>query len=479
MFSRLRSRLWVSYFIIVIVVLIIVGVGIAYSIQRNELLVRNTGIRLRLIGVELRPFLLEQLRQNPDQVNPNLKTLAEKQQYRLVLLTADGKIIADSGEGNAPTIPTITPSLNLPSDDDPIGISSFVDRKETTWLYITVFLKPDTYLLVIAVRPPLNLRTLLRDGIATPIIQAAIVAIFLAFLMGLAITRWISYPVQRMALIAHHYKTGENITIPEEGPKEIQELAHAFNTMMLRVQSSQQSQKDFIANVSHELKTPLTSIQGFAQAIMDGTVQAPMEIQKSAGVIYDESEKMSRLVMDLLSLSRLESGIAGLLRTQVDLVIIIQDVCEKFRIHADQTQIEIRDEISTIPMIIGDADRLSQVFSILIDNALKFTPQGGYISLRSEIIPEFVIIHVIDSGPGINIADQDRIFERFYQADKSRQGGSKKGVGLGLPIARQIVLLHGGNIWVESSQGSGSDFVVKLPVSLPDDVISNTKKVVS
>jgi signal transduction histidine kinase len=86
---------------------------------------------------------------------------------------------------------------------------------------------------------------------------------------------------------------------------------------------------------------------------------------------------------------------------------------------------------------------------------------------------------MIDSGPGVNKADQDRIFERFYQADKSRQGSSKKGVGLGLSIARQIVLSHGGKIWIESSPGFGSDFVVKLPVSLPDDVISNTKKVVS
>ena len=128
-----------------------------------------------------------------------------------------------------------------------------------------------------------------------------------------------------------------------------------------------------------------------------------------------------------------------------------------------------------MPPIIGDGDRLSQVLANLVDNALKYTPPGGKITLSVAAEGDWAILRITDTGPGIPADEQERIFERFYQLDKSRRGGSGRGVGLGLPIAREIVRAHSGSLWVESSPGQGSIFVIKIPFVLPDDITLNQK----
>ena len=237
-------------------------------------------------------------------------------------------------------------------------------------------------------------------------------------------------------------------------------------------------QTDFVANVTHELKTPLTSIQGFAQAILDRTAGDEAKRQQAARIIYDEAGRMHRMVLDLLDLARLDAGTLDLQRAQVDLLALINDTVEKFTTQARQAGVTLRVDTEALPPITGDGDRLAQVFTNLVDNALKFTPPGGQISLRASPSDDFVAISISDSGAGIPTEAIPHIFERFYQADPSRKGGERHGSGLGLAIAREIVQAYGGEISVESEPGRGSTFRVRLPrtVSGATTVLSKRRK---
>jgi len=268
---------------------------------------------------------------------------------------------------------------------------------------------------------------------------------------------------------------GQYPVLAPSGPREIFDLTQSLNDLSQQVQTSQQAQRDLIGNISHELKTPITAIQGFSQAILDGTVTSPAALQEAATVMSVESDRMHRLVSDLLTLTRLEGGIADLHRAPVDLNALLHHAQTRFSLQARQSGVELVVLSGAVPPIIGDGDRLSQVLANLVDNALKYTPPGGKITLSVAAEGDWAILRITDTGPGIPADEQERIFERFYQLDKSRRGGSGRGVGLGLPIAREIVRAHSGSLWVESSPGQGSVFVIKIPFVLPDDITLNQK----
>jgi two-component system sensor histidine kinase ResE len=217
------------------------------------------------------------------------------------------------------------------------------------------------------------------------------------------------------------------------------------------------------------LKTPLTSIQGFAQAMLDGAVADDDSRNRAAQVIYDESDRLRRLVEDLLDLARLDAGQIEFVRQPVNVEALLKSVVDKLVIPAGEKNIELVDRVNDLPTMVGDGDRLAQVFTNLVDNAIKHTPEGGKVVVRGDTASGWISIHVDDSGAGIPSEDLSRIFERFYQVDKARSGGKGRGVGLGLAISRQIVESHGGRIVAQSSVGKGSRFTVQLPIIRPDD----------
>lgn len=251
--------------------------------------------------------------------------------------------------------------------------------------------------------------------------------------------------------------------------REVQELAIAFNEMVTQVQTSQQIQKEFLANVSHELKTPLTSIQGFAQAMLDGTVEDSESRDHAAKVIYEETDRLGRLVEDLLDLARLDAGQIEFDRHPVDLSILLQSIIDRMSLSAAEKSVQLERDLDGLAPMIGDGDRLAQVFTNLLDNAIKHTPEGGTVRLHGETEAGWISIHVDDSGRGIPNEDLSHIFERFYQVDKARRGGKGRGVGLGLAISRQIVEAHGGRLVAQSAIGKGSRFTVQMPIVQPFD----------
>ena len=214
------------------------------------------------------------------------------------------------------------------------------------------------------------------------------------------------------------------------------------------------------------MKTPLTSIQGFAQALLDDTANTPESRKQAAQIIYDESGRMHRMALDLLDLARLEGGIADLKMADVDMKALLQNIIEKFTPRAQRADVALQlKTVDNLPVLIGDGDRLAQVFTNLVDNALKFTPEGGQVTLSAENAGAEMELSITDTGPGIPKEALPRIFDRFYQVDESRAGGEEHGTGLGLAIAKEIIQAHGGRIGVRSGSGQGTAFTIHLPLN--------------
>ena len=221
--------------------------------------------------------------------------------------------------------------------------------------------------------------------------------------------------------------------------------------------------KDFVANVSHELRTPLTSVKGYAETLSEGKIEDFSKITSFAGIILKHANRLSALVDDLLSLTHLESDTEAPAKKEMDLKEVLESVVLIVKPSAEGKDLTI--DMEAVPRdlkVFADRDRISQALINLLDNAVKYTPKGGLISVSATEVEEEIHITVADTGIGIPKEDLDRIFERFYRVDKNR---SRKmgGTGLGLSIVKHIVKGHGGSIWVQSISEEGSAFTFSLP----------------
>ena len=223
---------------------------------------------------------------------------------------------------------------------------------------------------------------------------------------------------------------------------------------------------DFIANVSHELRTPISLLQGYSEAILDDMVTSEEEKNEMIRIINDESNRMGRLVTELLDLARLEAGYLSIYKEDVFIIPTIERITQKFEKIAKEKQIQLSMQYSTNPNLLLkiDEDRMEQVLTNLIDNALRHTPENGSVTVHVEELEKHLTISVADTGYGIPKEDLPYVFERFYKADKARTRG-KGGTGLGLAIAKNIVERHEGYLSVESTVGKGTTFFIKLPLT--------------
>jgi len=222
---------------------------------------------------------------------------------------------------------------------------------------------------------------------------------------------------------------------------------------------------DFIANVSHELRTPIAMLQGYSEAILDDVVTSDDDRKEMTKIIYEESQRMGRLVTDLLDLARMESGRMRLYKEKVLINTVIKRITQKFTQSAKESSVHLQFKSTIVDdlLIEIDEDRIEQVLTNLIDNAIRHTPNEGNVTIRVEKEKAFVKISVEDTGTGIPQEDLPYVFERFYKADKSRTRG-KGGTGLGLAIAKNMVEAHDGNISVNSTENLGTTFVFNLPI---------------
>ena len=455
MFSSLRARLWLSYAFLIVTALVVVAIVLILYLVSNPVLFRQGEARLKAAeGVlSAQPDLGSQAIPS-DRINAVAQAFA----VRVLVFNQNGALMRDSTPGDPaialpiePLVPRIAP-----------GIRDFSGK---FWLYSIKQLSDGNWLMVAAPRPKVAIITILTDELLRPLAEGGLIALLLSLILAFLISRWVADPLQQMIAISRTIPADRVEPVAERGPGEVRELTRSFNAMLERVQSSQNSQRNFVANVSHELKTPLTSIQGFAQAIMDGTAATPEARHQAAAVIYKEAGRMHRMALDLLDLARLDAGTADLKMSPVDVTGLLRAVVEKFEPMAAQANVRFELEMaSDLTAMNADGDRLAQVFTNLVDNALKFTPPGGTITIRAVQDRGEVQVSVADTGQGIASDAIPHIFDRFFRADSARSGGAQHGAGLGLAIVQEIVAAHGGRISVRSSAGRGTAFLVHLPL---------------
>ncbi|MGN0487537.1 MAG: sensor histidine kinase [Acutalibacteraceae bacterium] len=289
----------------------------------------------------------------------------------------------------------------------------------------------------------------------------ALVVVFIAIYL---ITRGIIKPLSEMQEVVRHFAKGEFEYRANENydKKDFRELAKALNKMAYELAIDEEAQRSFIANVSHELKTPMTTIGGFVDGILDGTIP-PQEEKKYLTVVSSEVKRLSRMVVSMLNLSKIESGEVQLSPIQYDVSKQIFETLLSFEKKINEKNIEILGfENMNEVMIEADRDLIQQVIYNLLDNAVKFTPENGKITIFASCNEENTKVAIRNSGAGISQEELARIFERFYKVDKSRSFDTN-GVGLGLYIVKTIVNMHDGEITADSKQGEYTEFSFVIP----------------
>jgi signal transduction histidine kinase len=289
---------------------------------------------------------------------------------------------------------------------------------------------------------------------------AFLVAILVVGAVAVYFSRRITQPVLELADAADEIAAGNYaVDVPEvPGGGEIQHLADRFGQMASRLSEAEEQERNFLMSVSHELRTPLTAIRGHVEALREGLADDPDARAQSLDVIASEAGRLERLVGDVLDLAKLDARRFTVLREEVDMAGLLERAYTVFGDEARRRKIDYRREVASRPVIVSDGDRVLQIVSNLLDNAFRWTPDGGTIELSLRAQDGTVAVGVSDTGPGIMVEERERIFRPFW----SRDGG---GTGLGLAIARELAVALGGRIELDSTPGEGSRFELVLPAA--------------
>ena len=290
------------------------------------------------------------------------------------------------------------------------------------------------------------------------------VALVLSGAVGLVFSGAIARPLRRLTVAAGQVAKGQlDQQVPVLSRDEMGQLSQAFNEMTARLKAARQMQTDFVADVSHELRTPLTSVKGLIETLQDGAADDPQARNRFLDTVAGETDRLIRLVNDLLLLSRVDSQALVLHTSTVDPIPLIQTAVDQLAPKAAAQSLTVEVETGPdVPTVQVDPDRLTQVMLNLLDNALSYSPPGETVTVLVEAETEAVKIHVRDHGIGIPPKDLSHIGDRFYRSDRARsrsQGGS----GLGIAIARALIELHGGTLHIQSQVGQGTTVTLTLP----------------
>jgi two-component system, OmpR family, sensor kinase len=308
---------------------------------------------------------------------------------------------------------------------------------------------------VILLRPRSTVSSLLSPYVWGLLIAAAAGGL-LAALAAFLLARRISRPVDRIAAAARTLTGGTHPDpVPVEGAAEIATLAIAFNALASQLRQAQEAERNFLLSVSHELKTPLTAIRGYAEAVEDDAVDA----REAAATVASEARRLERLVKDLLDLARMNRTDFGVTNSEIDLTEVVEDAVRRYEQQAESFGVELRAVADGPAPAVADADRVLQVVSNLVENALRLTPEGGEV----RVVAAPGELRVEDTGPGLAADDAEHAFERFYLHE--RYGRERQvGTGLGLAIVKELTLAMGGTVDVESRPGTLTVFTVRLRV---------------
>jgi two-component system OmpR family sensor kinase/two-component system sensor histidine kinase BaeS len=304
-------------------------------------------------------------------------------------------------------------------------------------------------------------QTQFLERVRQALVIAALAATAAALVIGGLLFHSIVAPLHRLTIASQAIADGDlTVRAPVLGQDEVAQLANAFNQMAESLARAEEARRNQTADVAHELRTPLTVLQGAIEAMLDGVYPTDRENLLTA---LTQARTLTRLVEDLRLLALADAGQLQLYKAPLNLEAFLSETVKAYQLPAQEREASLTLETSSnLPLVEADRDRLAQVMGNLLNNALRYTPQGGQIRVRTTVREHEVIVSVTDSGPGISSEELPHLFERFWHSDQDRRQATS-GSGLGLAIARSLIEAHGGRIWPESIEGEGSTFSFTLP----------------
>ena len=377
---------------------------------------------------------------------------------RLLLLRADHVVVYDSQDSLLGH--QISIAAGVPSRASLEGHSYFVAARQ-----IPPGQDPLHASYVVLAQPQTFAASAAAGELASRLLEAGGAALVVAMLLVLLISQSLTRPLTQLASAAEDIAAGNySRRVSIKGQDEIGMLGSAFNRMGEAVERARKVQRDFLANVSHELKTPLTSLIGFSQALVDGSLLNENERTRAATIVHEESERVLRMAQELLDLARVEAGSISLHITAVDLGGQLQQELEIVRPRARARELSLNLNVpDDIPPVAADQERLHQILDNLLDNAVKYAPVGSTINAAARLSGGSVET-VVSNPAGVHRPDPDRMFDRFYRADPSRSAAAG-GVGLGLSISRELAAAMKGRLWADFDDSGNLRMHLMLPAA--------------
>jgi signal transduction histidine kinase len=455
MIHSLQFRILLAF---ILVILVAIGTVSIFVLQNTGSELEQFDIRTERIQTERTGMLLSYYfylnNMSWDGVQTAVDQLGSSEEMHIVVTDADGIMVADSEGGSlGEEFRTNAPGtkLFLPKPP-PMGGGMMTSTPDT--LIGTLYINPES------ARP---LTQTLATTINRFLLWGGLLAIAIALILTLVLSRRISAPIRVLTSTARKLGKGDfSQRVPSKGKGEIAELSQAFNSMADDIERNEKLRQNLVADTAHELRTPLSNLRGYLEAIKDDVIKPDATTINS---LYEEATLLTRLVDDLQELALAEASELKLVLQADDISEVIKQAVVSSQSQSNDKGISLNMELpDKLPLCEIDSQRIAQVLHNLISNAITHTPRDGIVTISARESGQYVEVTVADTGEGIPAEELENIFERFYRVDRSRSrrtGGS----GLGLTIAKRLIEAHGGQISVESEPGKGSRFTFTVPIA--------------
>ncbi len=471
----LRLKLVLSYLAVALGAIFILAIAVSIAVQNYFTTTQLEGLRQQAqfrahqLVFDYGHNNIPMIRTAPD--DPVLFIFVDQQGGQIV---CSGSQFLKQGKCNDPTLTNaFTETLHKNQETDGT-IQMVADSSTFSSLFVCTPLNYNGQLIgaMLLTTPAIAQYFLQQANMA--ILLAGLIVAVLVIILSFLFARRLTSPLAALTLAAEQMKQGsytQRVSVPKT-QDELGRLASTFNDMANTIEADvkelrhqEQARRDLTANIAHDLATPLTAIQGFSEALADGVITDTEGRQETAQRIGREVQRLRRLVKDIQQMSSLEAGTAQLDLAPLDMHSLVDETLNVIQPECEQMGISLQNEIaSETPAVMADSDRITQVLLNLLDNARRHTPKGGSIDIRTYSKDTMLYTQIHDTGVGIDAADLPHIFERFYQANRSRTGANG-GSGLGLAIVKAIITAHGGTIWAESNPGQGTTVIFTLPLA--------------
>lgn len=478
-FSSLRWKIAFAYLLVIGIGFFVINVSIMEILERNLVDTKKVDFQKYSIQVaqmitngyyERDPNIFYEIQEFGDEI-----TRMEGESTRILILNNSGVVEQDSYKSTTllrrdlkqdhPEVANVLKGNSVPARDLYIHVGNPPMPRRVLYSYAPITHYSDGIIGMVFLSTSLDsIDTVLSEVRKTINLYSSIIS-FSIILISFILSGFITHPIKELtASITKMSKGYLNQRVNIRGSGEFKHLGEAFNIMSEKLENLDNARNEFVSNASHELKTPLSAMKVLAESLLHMEIDDPAIYKEFLSDINFEIDRLNAIITDLLTLVQMDKDSRNiqLKRDKVELTDLTKKVIKGLQLLADQRHITLELYFEEPAEIVGDNMKLQQVISNIVDNGIKYTPDGGRVTVDVYKTPEYAVVKVTDTGVGIPQEDLNRIFDRFFRVDKARSRGTG-GTGLGLSIANRIVMLHQGFIRVNSEEGKGTSFYIELP----------------